>query len=143
MKLFVEIGRFVLTASAVAVAIPAFFLLASISTGNSMGIEAFLAIGAISFVLALVGGAIFGLPTLWFLRRSGWISKVWLATMVGTLIGSFGGAVLSIVFWQGNLNIILAGLWVASLMGALAGFISIPLWLWLHSGEKTPLIFRS
>ncbi|MDG6078157.1 hypothetical protein E3U23_03005 [Erythrobacter litoralis] len=131
----IELGRFFVTALAVAIAIPASFLMASLFTGETFSIEAFFAVGAISFVLAIIGGLIFGLPTLWFLRRQGWAREMGIVTSIGTLVGAFGGILLSAGFWQGNLEVILAGLWAWAVMGAIAGFVASPVWLWLHQSE--------
>tara|TARA_B100000678_G_C18110845_1_gene462664 strand:+ start:201 stop:656 length:456 start_codon:yes stop_codon:yes gene_type:complete len=131
----VEIGRFILTALAVALAIPAFYSVASLFTVERFSIEAFLAIGAISFILAIIGGLVIGLPTLWFLKRRDWAGKIGIVTVVGTVFGAFGGMLLSTVFWQGNSLLILAGLKTWALVGAIAGFVAAPVWHWLHEND--------
>ena len=135
MRLLVETGRFVVTALAVGLAIPCFYLVASIFTSDRFSFEAFFAIGAISFVLGLIGGIVFGLPTLWVLRRQGWADNHKAVAIIGTLVGAVGGVLLSAAFWQGHAEMILAGFWAWALMGAIAGLVSALVWFWLHVGD--------
>jgi hypothetical protein len=138
LRQLVEVARFVVTAAAVGLAIPSFYLLVSVFIGDRFSFEAFIAVGAISFVLAIIGGVVFGLPTLWFLRRQGWADKQKAVAIVGTLVGAVGGVLLSAAFWQGNAELILAGLWAWALMGAIAGLVSALVWFWLHvSGNES------
>ncbi|WFL77063.1 hypothetical protein P7228_13860 [Altererythrobacter arenosus] len=136
MRLLVETGRFFVTALAVGFAIPFFYAMASIVTGEHFSFEAFLAVGAISFVLGLLGGVFFGLPTLWILKRQGWAGNQKTVAIVGTLVGAVGGVLLSVAFWQGHAEIILAGLWAWALMGAVAGLVSALVWFCLHVGDS-------
>ena len=135
MRILLETGRFVVTALAVGLAIPCFYLVASIFTGDPFSFEAFFAIGTISFVMGFIGGVVFGLPTLWFLRRQGWADNQRTVATVGTLVGALGGVLLSAAFWQGHAEIIMAGLWAWALMGAIAGLVSALVWFWLHIGD--------
>ena len=132
----VEIGRFVVTALAVGLTIPTFFAIISLFSNGRMGTEAFFGIGAISYVLASVGGIIFGLPTVWFSKRLKWDRDIRKLTAVGVAVGSIGGVLLSVAFWAGNLDLIIPGLVQWSVMGGIAGLVSACVWFWLHPGDK-------
>jgi len=136
LRILVEIGRFVVTALAVGLAIPTFFAMISLFSSGSMGTEAFVGIGAISYVLGSVGGIVFGLPALWFSKRHQWDRDLRKLAAVGVAVGSVGGALLSVLFWAGNLDIIIPGLVQWTVMGATAGLVSACVWFWLHSGDE-------
>ena len=136
MSIFTEIARFLLTAIAVALAIPTGFAVLSIIDAGSMSMEGFLGVGAISFFLAIAGGVVVGLPVLWVAKRLDWARSLGKMTVVGVLTGAAAAALLTVPFFEGDLSFaaIAVPSWAA--LGAFAGLVAAPIWVMLHSSDE-------
>ena len=102
--------------------------------GGAMTFEAFFGLTGIAFVFAVVGGVIFGLPTLWFAKSLDWDRQVLKLSVLGMAAGLICGVALTIPaygstgafeypkeilpFWTG--------------LGAFSGLIAAQVWYWLH-----------
>ena len=135
LRLLVEIGRFIVIALAVAIAIPSAFLAVSLAMSEPFSFEAFFGLAAIALVMAVTGGIFIGLPALWFARLQRWDHEIRKLALFGCLAGAAGGFVMSIFFWQGRWDLVNSGVhfWIG--MGALAGLVASVLWYWLHLGD--------
>lgn len=135
LRLLVEIGRFIVIAVAVAIAIPSAFLVISLATNEAFSFEAFFGLGAISFVMAVVGGIFVGIPALWFARIQRWERETSKLALFGCLAGAAGAVLMSIFFWQGSWDLVTSGVPIWAGMGAFAGLVASILWYWLQLND--------
>ena len=135
MRVLVEIGRFIAISLAIAVAIPTVILIVSLAMNEPFSFEVFFALGAISFVIAVLGGIFVGLPALWLARTQRWERDIRRLAIFGCLTGAAGGVLMNILFWQGDWNLVTDGVFYWIGMGAFAGLIASVLWYWLHLSD--------
>lgn len=128
------------TALAVAITIPTGFAALSLVRGEHFSIEAFFAIGAMSFVIGIIGGLVVGLPTLWLARKLHLDGDFRKLAVFGCIAGAVGGIALSVVFWQGNIEIVMAGMLIWAAMGAVAGLIAASVWFGRHLSQGGDLV---
>ena len=135
MRFFVETGRFILTALAVAMAIPTGLLLLALIDGSRFSREAFLGLAAITFVFAALGGLFVGMPALWCAKRRKWENRYLPMLLLGLMTGVLAGVLLAIPFYGFDLSFALLGMPGFGALGALAGLVSAEVWVSLHLAD--------
>lgn len=135
MKLLVELGRFMLTAIATAIAIPSVFLAISAFSSSAMSAEAFFGIAAVSFAFAVLGGILIGLPALWVAKRLAWDRRLGPMILLGCLAGAVAAALIAVALFGGDLSFAFLATpsWMA--LGAFAGLVAALVWVLLHSPD--------
>jgi hypothetical protein len=128
LRLFAEVGRFVLTAVAVALVVP--FGLFLVSGGGSFAFYPFFAI--IVFVLSIVGGTVVGLPVLGFASRRNWTDSIPMLGAMGAAAGALFAALLLVLYSWGEPTFLAEALPIYSALGAIAGLIAASTWIMLH-----------
>ncbi|QZD88268.1 hypothetical protein [Qipengyuania psychrotolerans] len=136
MKLLIEVGRFIVTALAVALAVPLSLVVFPLFSAGGFSTSAFFGIGAVTFVFSLAGGLVFGLPALWFARQNHWDQSKWKLAIYGGFIGLLAGLITNALFWQGNFELVMPSLFPFGMFGALGGIVAGLVWFLLHKNDR-------
>ena len=132
MTIVTEIARFLLTAIAIAIAIPSGLAILAIFGVSPMSADAFFGLGAISFFLAIVGGIVVGLPALWIGRRLEWQHSLARMTPLGAVAGAIAAALLTVPFFEGEMSFAVNAMPGFAVFGGFAGLVAAPVWVLLH-----------
>jgi hypothetical protein len=131
LKILREIARFLLTAIAVALALTLVVTIFDYPSANLLSFKGFLGFAAISFVCAIAGGAVVGLPALWLATRLRWQQRIVRMTLLGCLVGGVAGALGAAVLFPNEGDFVT--LFRSSVvLGAIAGLAAAPTWVLLH-----------
>jgi hypothetical protein len=131
LKFLVETGRFILTAVAVSLTVPALFILIFQVEISSSTIEIYVMAAGIGFAMAMLGGTLVGLPALWLAQKRNWHGSIVRMSLLGIFTGALAANLLMLAYGVRDLFSMLQ--WAA--IGATAGLIAAPVWVLLHRSD--------
>lgn len=133
MRILVEVGRFFVTAAAVTIVMPFFFIVLFAFEGGELAFTVYGFGLIVAFPFAVFGGMIFGLPAWFIANRMAWTQKLSSMLALGAATGIL--AVTAVFFTtgpHGDPFPLVAGL----VLGLPAGVLAAWIWFVLHAEDR-------